>query len=43
MKKIFNPAVLIGHEVLFWIYVSIMILIMLLTIFFVIKELRKKK
>lgn len=43
MKIIFNQAYLKENELLFWIYLTVIIIIMILTILFVYKELGKKK
>ena len=41
MTKIFNPVFLDGNEVVFWIFVISMLVIMILTLIFVLKELKK--
>ena len=41
MKYIFNLNYIRGNELLFWIYVASMILIIILSIIFVKKELKK--
>ena len=43
MKYIFNQNYIMGHKVLFYIYLAIMILIILLTIIFIVKEISKKE
>lgn len=43
MKIIFNSSFLKENELLFWIYLTVIIIIMILTILFVYKELGKKK
>lgn len=42
MTKTFNPVYFSGHETLFYIFIISMIIIMILTLIFVIKELKKK-
>ena len=41
MKVIFNPIYLLGHIPLFVIYIALIVIIMILTIIFVCKELKK--
>lgn len=41
MSYIFDINLIKGHELLFWIYVAIMLFIIILSIIFVKKELKK--
>ena len=41
MKNIFNNIYIKDNELLFYIYIAIMIIIMILTTIFVIKEIKK--
>ena len=43
MSNIFNPIYYKNNEVLFYIYLAIIFLIVLITIYLVYKELRKNK
>ena len=43
MTNIFNTNFIIGNEIVFWCYLAAMLLIMILTIIFVRKELKKEK
>ena len=42
MTRVFFPVYIRGHEVLFYVYLICMLLIMVATVIFVIKELKKK-
>ena len=42
MKYIFNESYINDNELVFWIYVSLLILIIILTVFFVKKELKNE-
>jgi len=43
MTNIFDNSFIIGNEIVFWCYLAVMLLIMILTIVFVRKELKKEK
>lgn len=42
MTKIFSPIYIFGNEFIFWLFVITMIVIMIATLIFVIKELNNK-
>ena len=41
MTKVFYPFYLKGNELIFWLFVITMVVIMILTLIFVLKELKK--
>ncbi len=42
MKIVFKPVYMMHSKLVFWLFIISMIVIMLLTLIFVIKELKKK-
>ena len=42
MMNVFNYEYVVGHELLFWFFVIVMVLIMFLTIVFVHRELKNE-
>ncbi len=42
MSRVFSPIYIGDHEVLFYVYLASMLIIMVLTLIFVVKEVKKK-